>query len=299
MVVLALIANAGIAVAKLIAGLFTGSGAMLAEAVHSFADAGNQGLLLLGGSRSRRPRDERHPLGYGREAYFWAMLVAVLLFFMGGLYSLYEGIHKLQEPAPLKYPQWAIAVLIFGMLLEGYSFLAALKEGKRVRGEQPLGAWSRDTGNVNLLVVIYEDAAAMLGLMIALLAICLTWLTGNPLWDALGTLVIAVLLLVVAVFLAKQIHRLIVGFRASREIEAGIRAMWQEADCSVLDLITTWNGPESILVSCKIRPRNLKESAEQLIYRINAIERQIVAAYPAVSHLFVEPDITRGSGEVA
>lgn len=289
-VVLALIANSGIAVAKLVAGLVTGSGAMLAEAIHSFADAGNQGLLLLGHGRAKKPADARHPLGYGREAYFWAMLVAVLLFFVGGAYSLYEGLHKLSSPEPLKQASWAIGVLVFALLLEGYSLRAAWIEARKDAAGQPIMQWARNTASVNLLVVTFEDIAAMLGLVLALLAVVLAVLTGDPLYDALGTIVIGVLLFVVAVFLAAQIRRLIVGYRADPHIQEDIRQAWDEAGFDVLELIATWNGPDSLMVVGKVRPRTEGMAADALIERVNATERQIASRHSQVDYLFIEPD---------
>ena len=289
-VVLALVANSGIAAAKLIAGLFTGSGAMLAEAVHSAADAGNQGLLIVGHKRSQRPADETHPLGYGREAYFWAMLVAVLLFFVGGAYSLYEGLHKLQHPEPLKNGWWAVGVLTFSLGLEGYSLHAAWKEMRKHAGDERVMSWARSTPAVNLLVVTFEDLAAMLGLVLALVAVVLAMVTGDPLYDALGTIVIGVLLFVVAIFLAVQIRRLIVGYRADPEIQDRILAVWDDAGFDVLEMIATWNGPESLMVVCKVRCRTEAMEADELIRRVNGAERDIASRFAAIDYLFVEPD---------
>ena len=287
---LALGANVGIAIAKLVAALVTRSGSMMAEAVHSFADGGNQGLLLLGHHRAKHAPDARHPLGYGRESYFWALLVAAMLFVMGGAFSLYEGIHKLSAHEPLRQPGWAIAVLVIGLVLEGISLRAAWKEVDGVRGKHSVLRWARGTGNVNLLVVLFEDLAAMLGLAIALIAILLTVITGNAIFDAIGSCVLGVLLLFVALFIGSQVRRLIIGLSAGDEIQAGIRAIWGARGFQVLSLYAIWDGPERILVTCKVRPDNTDVDAATLMRQLNEIENVVRARYPQVAFHFVEPD---------
>ncbi|MDA1195173.1 MAG: cation diffusion facilitator family transporter [Planctomycetota bacterium] len=292
-VVLALAANMAIAVVKFIAAVVTRSGSMMAEAVHSLADSGNQGLLLLGGKRAARVPDARHPLGYGREAYFWALLVAIILFLLGGAFSLYEGVHKLQASEPLRQVGWAVGVLVIGCVLEGYSLRAAWLECARVRAGQPLLTWSRSTGDVNLLVVVFEDLAAMAGLGLALIAVLLSWITGNPMFDALGSCVIGVLLLVVAVFLASLVRRLIIGLGVGRALREGIEATWAERGFVVLNLHAVWNGPHRILVACKVRPGDSDLDAAALMHAINAAEVEVRARFPQVSHQFVEPDFVK------
>ena len=289
-VVLALVANTGIAIAKGLAAVVTKSGSMMAEAVHSLADAGNQGLLLLGHHRASRPPDEKHPLGYGRESYFWALLVAALLFFVGGLFSLYEGIHKLGSTEPLQHGGWAIGVLVFGCLLEGYSLRAAWIEVDRVRGERGYMRWAHTTGNVNLLVVFFEDIAAMLGLVLALIAVSVSLITGNPLYDALGSCIIGVLLLVIASFIASQVRRLIIGLSARVELTDGIREIWKAKGYEVLNLIAIWGGPERVLVACKVKPPDEAKDVGSVMTQINETEKEVRAAYPQVTHSFVEPD---------
>ncbi len=293
-VVLALLANLGIALAKLVAALFTHSGAMLAEAIHSFADAGNQGLLLIGMARSKRPADQRHPLGYGRESYFWALLVGVVLFALGGLYSLYEGIRKIADPHELHDPIWAVGVLLFGCVLEGYSLRAAWIEARVRRQGRPLLRWARSTGNVNLLVVVFEDLAAMAGLVIALVAVLLSMLTGNPLFDALGSCVLGVLLLVVAVFIVAQVRRLIVGFAAGPEIREGMESIWDEHGFDVVHLSVLWCGPDQMLVVGEVRARDHTISSATLVRRLDRGDRAVLAAYPEVAFHFVEPDVEPG-----
>lgn len=286
----ALAANLGIGVVKLLAALFTRSGAMLAESIHSFADSGNQALLLIGSARAARPADERYPLGYGREAYFWAMLVAVILFTLGGGFSIYEGLHKLENPAPLKGPFVAIAVLLTGLLLEGYSLHAAWTECGKVRAGRSLLTWGRTTGDVDLLIVTFEDLAAMTGLSLALVAVVASWVTGDPKWDAIGSVLVGSMLLVVALFVGMQVRRLIVGFAADEAIQARLHACWDEHGFDVLRLIAVWAGPGRVLVSCKVRSRTGIESAAELIRRLNEAEAAARAAVPEIQFQFAEPD---------
>jgi len=288
-IIFALLANLGIAICKFVVALITGSGAMMAEAIHSFADAGNQLLLLVGERRARKPPDARYPLGYGREAYFWALLVAVILFSLGGLYSLYEGVHKCQHPVTLNQPGWALGVLVLGMLLEGSSLRAAWKAMNQKRGNRKLIQWARTTGNVNLLVVVAEDLAAMAGLVLAFIAITLTTITGNGVYDAIGTCMIGALLLVVAVFLTSQVRRLIVGFTAGPEIREGMVKRWEDAGFEVLQLAAIWSGPDRMLVVGKVRPKD--PDAPGLIKRLDEVDREIYEAYPEIRFHFVEPDL--------
>ncbi len=289
-VVFALFANLGIAIAKTVAAVITKSGAMLAEAIHSYADTGNQVLLLIGGARAKREPDERHPLGYGRESYFWALLVAVFLFSAGGLFSAYEGWHKLHEPEMIQSPGWAISVLLLGVVLEGGSLWVAWRECKRVRGTMGLLPWARRTGDVNLLVVTFEDLAAMAGLIIALLAVLLTMWTENPLCDAIGTLVLAVLLLTVALFLGAQVRRLIAGSAASPELAEEVRGIWHAHGFEVPRMIAVWSGPGQILVACKVKPNDLDVSAQETIDRVNAAEAAVRAQVEELGFLFSELD---------
>ena len=290
-VVIALCANLGIALAKLAAAVATRSGSMLAEAIHSFADCGNQGLLLLGASRARRPADAQHPLGYGREAYFWAFMVAVVLFTLGGAFSLYEGIDKLRHPHPLEHAGWALAVLGVSLALEGASLLAALRAAQAARGSHGLLAWARRTGDVDLLVVTFEDIAAQAGLLAAAAAIGLATATGDVRYDAAGSIVVGVILLVVAVFVGAQMRRLIVGYTAEPETYDGVRAAWDEHGFDVLRTIAVWSGPGAVMVAVKVVPRDRSVSAEELIRRINAGEAAVRARVPEVAWLFVEPDV--------
>src|SRR5690606_36781634 len=207
----ALGANLSIAVAKGVAAFVTGSGAMLAETVHSFADCGNQLLLLLGLRQSKRPVSPEYPLGYGRAIYFWSFLVAVMLFSVGGMFSVYEGVHKLQHPEPLEQWWWAAGVLVFAIVAEGNSMRACLQEINKVRGGRSLWKWFRESGQAELVVIFGEDLAALAGLVLELAAVLLTVATGNPLWDALGTVGIGLQLIVVAVLVGIEGSAMLVG----------------------------------------------------------------------------------------
>lgn len=290
-VLIALLMNTILAIAKFVAAFMTKSGAMLAEALHSVADAGNQVLLLVGEKRSDKAADVRHPLGYGRESYFWAMLVAVILFTMGGLYSLTEGWHKLHHPEPLSHPWVAIGVLLFGIVLDSISMIAALKEVNKERGKTPFFTWAKQTGRVNLLVITFEDAAALCGLVLALAAVLLAWLLENPLFDAIGTILIGVLLLAVAVYLANQIRRLIVGFSVQPKTLEGIRGIWKVRGFDVIELAAIWGGPDEILVLARVKPVDLGTDAATLIELVNAAEREICTTYPLIRIHYVEPDL--------
>lgn len=289
-VLIALFANLGIAIAKVIAAAATKSGSMLAEAIHSFADCGNQGLLLLGASRSARPADARHPLGYGREAYFWAFLVAVVLFTLGGLFSLNEGIHKLRDPHPLENEGWALGVLGVSLVIEGVSLAVALKAANAARGADSLVAWARKSADVDLLVVTFEDIAAQAGLTIAFIAVLLASWTGDSRYDAVGSLLVGVVLLVVAVFVGAQMRRLIVGFSADSRTHETISRVWGEHGFDVLRAIVVWSGPGKLTVSLKVVPRDRSIPAGDLMRKINAAEAAVRSNVPEVAWQFVEPD---------
>jgi cation diffusion facilitator family transporter len=291
-VLLALAANGGIAAAKFVAALATGSGAMMAEAIHSAADCGNQALLLVGASRSARPATEVHPLGFGREAYFWGMLVAVMLFTVGGAFSVYEGIHKLLDPHELENEGWAIGVLLFSLVLETVSLRAAWKEVRKAKGSRGIFEWARTTGDVDLLVVTFEDLAAEAGLLLALTAITLAHYTHVTAFDAAGSIAVGLVLLSVAVFLGTQIRRLIVGYTADPEIRSRVAAVWHAHGFAVLRLIAVWTGPHKVMLAVKVKVPEEAEDARRLAERINAAEVAIRATVPEIAFSFVEPDVT-------
>ncbi len=245
-VLLALGANFAIFLSKLAAAVLTGSGAMLAEAIHSLADCGNQGLLLLGMRQAKRPPSEDYPLGWGRALYFWSFLVAILLFSVGGMFSIYEGVHKLGSPEPLQRPWLAVGVLVFGIVMEGISMRGCMQEVNKARDGMGLWQWFRETRSSELLVIFGEDLAALLGLALALLAILATILTGNLLFDAVGTIAIGVLLVVVAIAVAVEVKALLIGQgvepRRRQELLAFLAERPEVAE--VLNLITLQLGPD-------------------------------------------------------
>jgi cation diffusion facilitator family transporter len=290
-ILLALGANFAIFLSKLVAALITGSGAMLAEAVHSLADCGNQGLLLLGMRQADRPPSDEYPLGWGRAPYFWSFLVAMLLFSVGGMFSIYEGIHKLSHPEPLKWPWLAIGVLGFGVVAESISMHGCLKEVNKARDGRSLWRWFHETRSSELLVIFGEDLAALFGLAVALVAVLATMITGNLLYDAVGTIVIGVLLVVVAVAVASEVKDLLIGQgvepKRREELVAFINAR-PEVDV-VLNVITLQMGPD-VMVAVKARMAPAPDQTA-LIQGINRVERAMKAQFPDIRWSFFEPDI--------
>jgi cation diffusion facilitator family transporter len=289
-ILFALGANLGIGVSKAGAAWYTGSGAMLAEAIHSFADCTNQLLLLLGLKRARKPVSEEHPLGYGKAIYFWSFLVALLLFSMGGMFSVYEGVHKLLHPELPRSPWVAVIVLVIAILLEFGSLRAALQEVRRVQGRRTFVNWFRSSRQSELIVVVGEDIAALLGLTLALGAVVATMLTGNPVFDALGTIAIGVVLILVAVAVGVEVKSLLIGESADPQEVAAIR-QWLEGRpevARVYRLITLQLGLEQ-MVSVKARMRET-DAASRLITDINRVERELRAAFPRIRWIFFEPD---------
>lgn len=292
-ILFALGANALIALAKGIAAWVTGSSSILAEAVHSAADCGNQGLLLLGLKRSARPPDADYPLGHGRAIYFWSFIVALMLFSMGGMFSVYQGIHKIGNGEPLEDPWIAIVVLVLSLAAESVSLWKALTQVNSLRGIQSLWQWFRITRRSELLVVVGEDVAATLGLCLALLAVAATMVTGNPFYDALGSLAIGVLLLIVAVLVGIEIKALLVGQSAEPKLRKEVFRFLSEREevVEVLNLITLQNGAD-VVVAVKARMTE-RVSAPALIDAINRCERALRAQFPQVRWLFFEPDVEK------
>lgn len=286
----ALFANGGIAIAKGWAAWYTRSGAMLAEAIHSLADCANQGLLLLGMKRAQRKPDENHPLGYGKTIYFWSFLVAILLFSMGGMFSIYEGVHKLQHPVMPNNPWVAVAVLAVSILLEWGSLTGAMIEVKKIKGQRTFWRWFRESRQGELVVVVGEDLAALLGLTLALLAVLLTIFTGNPFYDALGTVAIGVVLIVVAVAVAVEVKGMLIGESADPEVQARMQSFLDTRTevAQVYRLITLQLGTD-VMVSVKARMRE-EQSAPTLLDDINAVEAAFKVQFPQVRWMFFEPD---------
>jgi len=292
-VLYALGANFGIAVAKGAAAWVTGSGSMLAEAIHSLADCANQGLLFLGLARARQPATAEHPLGYGKAVYFWSFIVALMLFSMGGVFSVYEGIHKLAQlrgPHPgLERPWVAVAVLATGLVLEAASLAGALRESRASRRGRSLWRWFRTSRQAELITVVGEDVAALLGLLLALLGVGLAMATGNPAFDALGSIAIGILLLLVAVAVGVEVKSLLIGESADPETEGEIRS-FLAAHPTVLDLeglITFQLGPD-LMVAVKARMAE-ETSAAGLLADVNRCESDLKAAFPQVRWSFFEP----------
>ncbi|MBW8849910.1 MAG: cation diffusion facilitator family transporter [Xanthomonadales bacterium] len=293
-ILFALGANFAIACAKGVAAFFTGSGAMLAETVHSLADCGNQLLLMLGMKQARRAPSADYPLGYGKAIYFWSFLVALMLFSVGGMYSIYEGVHKLQHPEPLRQWWWAVGVLVFGIVAEGMSMRACLQEVKKARGDRSLWQWFRESRQAELVVIFGEDLAALAGLALALLAVVLSVLTGDPIWDAIGTLAIGLLLVVVAVFVAVEVKALLIGQSMDPEREQEVRAFIAARPevAGVISLITLQLGNDVMLsVQAEMTPA---DSADALIEAINRVERAVKQRFPEVRWSFFEPDSRSG-----
>jgi cation diffusion facilitator family transporter len=290
-VLFALAANAAIAVTKTVGAAFTGSSSMMAEAIHSWADCANQGLLLWGMKHSRRPATPDHPLGHGRAIYFWSFIVALLLFSLGGLFSLYEGLHKLHDPLPLDHAWLALAILGFGVVAEGMSLWGAMREVEKIRGGQSLWQWFRHTRKSELVVVVGEDMAALGGLALAFAAIGLTLLTGNPVFDALGSIAVGALLVAVALAVAREIAALLVGQSVHPQISAAMRAHLQarEEVAEVYNLITQQLGDDvMIAVKARMQPQG---DETRLIQAINRVEASLREAFPQLRWVFFEPDL--------
>lgn len=286
----ALFANVSIAIAKGVAAFWTGSSAMLAEAIHSVADSCNQLLLLFGMKQSRRPPDMNYPLGYGKSIYFWSFLVAVILFSLGGMFSMYEGIHKLNHPEPLSHPMIAVGVLVFAIIAESASLWGCMRVVNKERRGRHLSVWFRESRSSELLVVFGEDVAALLGLGLALIAVITAALTGNPIYDAIGTVMIGVLLIVIALLLAIEVKALLIGQGVEIHIRDAMKAFLNERSeiDHVYNLLTLQMGPDA-MVAIKARMR-VTGSEAGLIDAINAVEREFRNEFPITKWLFFEPD---------
>lgn len=293
-IVAALVANIGIAVAKFVGFLITGSSSMLAESAHSVADSGNQGLLLLGGRRAQREATEEHPFGYGRDRYFYAFVVALVLFSLGSLFSLYEGWHKLEEHEPLTRPIVAVGILVVAIGLETFSLRTAIVESNRVRGDASWVQFIRRAKAPELPVVLLEDTGALLGLFFALIGVSLAWATGDPVWDAYGTLAIAVLLGVIAIILIVETKSLLIGEGASRQtLDRIMAALVGPGVDRVIHVRTQYLGPDELLVAAKIAiPRTTV--MDRVAEAIDDAERRIRQAVPEARLIYLEPDLERG-----
>lgn len=293
----AFFANLGIAIAKFVGFLITRSAGLLAEAGHSLADTGNQALLMFGSKRGKRPADHAHPFGYGPERYFWAFVVALVLFSMGGLFALYEGIQKLNHPHEIDKPIVGYSILIFAIILESFSLRTAIKESNHVR-DRSKSWWHfiRTSKIPELPVVLLEDIGALLGLFFALGGLTMAEVTGNARWDAVGSIAIGVLLVVIAIILAIEMKGLLIGEGASDLDQAAITKALSEGEGvnRLIHLRTMQQGPEEIIVAAKV-DFNHDYTAEQLAHAIDATEARLRAAVPAAKTVYIEPDIARSA----
>ncbi len=293
-VIAAMIANGGIAVTKFLAFAATGSSSMLSEAIHSVADTCNQGLLLLGGKRAQRAADEEHQFGYGRTRYVYAFVVAIIIFLLGGLFSLYHGWHKFHHPEPLDNVWIAYAVLLVSILLESWSFRTALREANKARGNKSLLRFVRDARQPELPTVLLEDLGALVGLCFALVGVYMAEATGDYRWDGVGAVAIGTLLVIIAIFLAIEMSSMLVGESALPEEEDAIRTALAATPGvqSIIHLRTLHTGPDELLVAAKVAVLPNTQAAG-VAAMIDAAEVQIRTALPSARFIFIEPDIRR------
>jgi cation diffusion facilitator family transporter len=290
-VLLALGANSALAVAKYIAAFITNSGSMLAEAVHSTADCGNQLLLLLGMHQAKRPPSADYPLGYGKSTYFWSFIVALMLFSVGGMFSVYEGWHKIVAPEAVGYPLIALSVLGFGIIVESISMWGCLQEVNKMRGNQSLWRWFRSSRNAELVVIFGEDLAALLGLTFAFIAVGLTWITGNPFYDAMGSIAIGVLLIIVAVMVGIEVKAMLVGQGVENHVKQSMITYLEKQPgiAKILSLLSLQMGND-VMVAIKAK-MHATGSDVLMIETINKTETAFRLQFPQVTFLFFEPDI--------
>jgi cation diffusion facilitator family transporter len=291
-IVAALGANLAIAAAKFVAFLFSGSSSMLAESVHSLADSGNQALLLLGGKQAKREATPQHPFGYGRERYIYAVLVSIVLFSVGGMFALYEGYEKIKDPHEIDHWYWPVGVLVFAIIAESFSFRTAIKESNTLRGKKSWTQFVRHAKAPELPVVLLEDLGALVGLILALGGVGLALLTGDGVWDGIGTLCIGALLILIAIILAAETKSLLLGESAGAEEVEKIAAAVVDGDTvtRVIHMRTLHLGPEELLVAAKIAVQH-DDTATEVANAINAAEARIREAVPIARVIYLEPDI--------
>ncbi len=290
---IALCANLAIAISKLAGAFFTRSASLLAEAIHSLADCTNQIFLLIGSKQSKKAPDELHPLGYGRESFFWSFMVALLLFSMGGVFAIYEGVHKLLSPVyNLKYPWVGFSILVVSIFIEVGSFWACLKEVRKQNKQANLWLWFRESTASELIVIFIEDLAAVIGLSVAALFLLIAIVTENPIWDALGSIFIGAILVAVAGILAREVKSLLLGERSATNYKNFITPYLNSlnSELHVLTLLTLVTGPSEVMIAMKLHPGKITDCSE-LINLINNLEKKIKAEFPEVRWLFIEPDL--------
>ncbi len=290
-IVIALVANLGIAIAKFFGAFVSGSSSMLAEGIHSVVDTTNQVLLLFGEKSARKKPTDQHPLGYGRESFFWSFVVTILLFTLGGLFAIYEGVHKMSEPEPISNFNLVIGILLAGIALEGFSFYSALKEIRAQNRFGRLSTWFRRTTSAGLLVIFTEDAGALLGLVTAAVCVTMAKVLDNPAWDAYGSIAIGVLLVVLAGFLAVEIKSLIIGESPSRDYRPDVEKILGERmpSAKMLRFLALSIGDREVMLSYKIHPGE-ENDVNRLIQEINKVEVEVRKQFPEVKWHFVEPD---------
>ena len=289
----ALIANLGIAIAKFVGFAITKSSTMLAEGIHSSADSANQMLLLMGTQRAKREPSSKHPFGYGRERYFWSFVVALILFSLGSLFAIYEGIEKIRHPHALNNASWAIGILIFGIFIESFSFRTAIVEARTIKGESTWSKFVVRSKQPEIPVVLLEDAGALFGMVIALAAISLVKITGEPIWDGIGTLSIGVLLGVIAIILAREMHSLIIGEAASeKDLSKIVNIIENNSQVAQLvEMRTQHLGPDEILIGVRVAFRENLQTKE-IANLINQLEADIRIELKNAGPIFIEPEIT-------
>lgn len=299
-IVAALAANLAIAVAKFVAFVFSGSSSMLAESVHSLADSGNQGLLLLGGKKAQREATPQHPFGYGRERYIYAFLVSIVLFSVGGMFAIYEGYSKIKDPHEIEHWYWPIGVLVFAIIAESFSFHTAIKESNEIRGTQTWGQFIKRAKAPELPVVLLEDFGALVGLVLALAGVGIALATGDGVWDGIGTLCIGVLLIIIAIVLAAETKSLLLGEAAGLDEVEKIKAALVDGDTvtGVIHMRTLHLGPEELLVAAKIAVQH-DDTAAEVANAINAAEARIREAVPIARVIYLEPDVYNAEAAAA
>lgn len=291
-IIQSLIVNVLIASSKGFAAFMTGSGSMLAETIHSFADCANQGLLLMGVKQAQRPADQKHPLGYGRSVYFWSFMVAMLLFSIGGMFSIYEGVHKFNNPEPVENIAWGVGILLFSLALEGYATYSNVVELNQRRGTTGFVKYIRSTKDSDLIVIFGENSAAVFGLMLAIAALLTSYYTGDGRYDALGSLAIGIVLIAVAIFLSVEVKSLLIGESADDEINHLVENETKQSPeiLELINCITIQQGPGEVLMCIKIKCKP-DLSALQISKMINKLESNIRSKAPEVKWIYIEPDL--------
>ncbi len=291
-IIQSLIVNLLIASSKGVAAFMTGSGAMLAETIHSFSDCANQALLLVGVRQARKPADAIHPLGYGRSAYFWSFMVAMLLFSIGGMFSIYEGVHKYENPEPINNILWGVGILVFSLALEGYATFSNIVELNKRKGETGFFAYLRLTKDSDLIVIFGENSAAVLGLIVALCTLVIAHYTGDGRYDAIGSIIIGVILILVAIFLAREVKSLLIGESADLAIYTKVKELAKNHPDiqQLINCRTIQQGPNEVLVCAKILITETL-NAVQISKLINDFEADLRSVYPEVKWLYIEPDL--------